>query len=100
MAAVIKSRLDAAAKIANPYYDVEAEERSRARTVEGQFVPDDPTTPAINEAWEGGTAPSDSEIPDMTFLKADLKTAAEGMGIEVDPKWTKKAILEAIEAAS
>jgi hypothetical protein len=100
MAAVIKSRKAAAEKLANPYYDAEAEELIRARTVDGQYVGDDPSTPELNEAWEGGSAPTDDTAPDMTFLKADLKTAAEDMGIEVDPKWTKKAILDAIEAAS
>jgi hypothetical protein len=99
MAAVIKSRKDAAARLSDPYYDVGVEDLVRARTAEGHFVADDPTTPEVNEAWEGNAAPA-STGPDMTFRKADLKSAAVGMGIEVDPKWTKKAILEAIEAAS
>jgi hypothetical protein len=92
-----------AAKQADPHYDPDIEEAIRARTAEGQFVGDDPATPEVNEAWEGGTAPSaeaeDVELS-MANLKKELATAAEGMGIEVDPKWSKQAILNAIEAAS
>ena len=29
----------------------------RARTKKGQFKADDPSTPNVNEAWEGGKAP-------------------------------------------
>lgn len=29
----------------------------RARNEVGQFVADDPKTPEVNEAWEGGKAP-------------------------------------------
>lgn len=29
----------------------------RARDAEGKFIPDDPSTPDYNEAWEGGKAP-------------------------------------------
>lgn len=31
--------------------DLEKEELVRARDSEGQFIPDDPTTPEVNEAW-------------------------------------------------
>jgi hypothetical protein len=39
--------------------DVEAEvkEVKRARNDKGQLVGDDPDTPDVNEAWEGGKAP-------------------------------------------
>ena len=30
----------------------------RARTTKGKFVADDPSTPEINEAYEGGKSPS------------------------------------------
>ena len=30
----------------------------RARNAKGQVLPDDPSTPDINEAWEGGKAPA------------------------------------------
>jgi hypothetical protein len=98
VAAVRKAQ---ALKQADPHYDPDIEEAIRARTAGGQFVGDDPATPKVNEAWEGGTAPS-AEAPELTManLKKDLATAAESMGIEVDPKWNKQAILDAIEAAS
>lgn len=39
--------------------DIEAEvkEVKRARNNKGQLVGDDPSTPDVNEAWEGGKAP-------------------------------------------
>lgn len=39
--------------------DVQAEvkEVKRARNEKGQLKADDPTTPDVNEAWEGGKAP-------------------------------------------
>lgn len=33
------------------------EEPKRARNDKGQLVADDPSTPDVNEAWEGGKAP-------------------------------------------
>jgi len=33
------------------------EEPVRARDEDGHFVADDPSTPEVNEAWEGGEAP-------------------------------------------
>ena len=33
------------------------EEPVRARDEDGHFVADDPSTPEVNEAWEGGKAP-------------------------------------------
>ena len=35
---------------------VEADPK-RARNEKGQLVADDPSTPEVNEAWEGGKAP-------------------------------------------
>ena len=32
-------------------------EKKRARTKSGKFISDDPNTPDVNEAWEGGKAP-------------------------------------------
>ena len=32
----------------------------RARNDKGQLIGDDPSTPEVNEAWVGGTAPSKS----------------------------------------
>mgnify|MGYP006263804785 CR=1 FL=1 len=31
---------------------------TRARNADGTLIGDDPTTPDVNEAWEGGKAPS------------------------------------------
>ena len=39
--------------------EVEAEVK-RARNEKGQLVGDDPDTPDVNEAWEGGKAPKKS----------------------------------------
>ena len=38
------------------YTKVEADPK-RARNEKGQLVADDPSTPEVNEAWEGGKAP-------------------------------------------
>tara|TARA_Y100000004_G_C8662223_1_gene305682 strand:+ start:362 stop:532 length:171 start_codon:yes stop_codon:yes gene_type:complete len=38
------------------YNKVEADPK-RARNEKGQLVADDPSTPEVNEAWEGGKAP-------------------------------------------
>ena len=37
--------------------DEPKEEPKRARNEKGQLVGDDPSTPDVNEAWEGGEAP-------------------------------------------
>ena len=31
--------------------------KKRAKNDKGQFIADDPSTPDVNEAWEGGKAP-------------------------------------------
>ena len=36
----------------------ESEEPKRARNDKGHYVADDPSTPDVNEAWEGGKAPA------------------------------------------
>ena len=38
-------------------YHKNREESKRARNDKGQMVADDPSTPDVNEAWEGGKAP-------------------------------------------
>lgn len=35
----------------------------RARNEKGQLVSDDPSTPDVNEAWEGGKAPKKKAVP-------------------------------------
>lgn len=37
--------------------DVETAEPVRARTDKGHYIADDPSTPDVNEAYEGGVAP-------------------------------------------
>ena len=39
----------------------ESEEPKRARNEKGHYVADDPSTPDVNEAWEGGEAPEEKE---------------------------------------
>lgn len=38
-------------------YRREIAEPKRARNEKGQLIADDPSTPDVNEAWEGGKAP-------------------------------------------
>lgn len=38
-------------------------ETKRARNDKGQLQADDPTTPDVNEAWEGGKAPAKKKAP-------------------------------------
>jgi len=38
-------------------YKKQVVEPKRARTETGQLQGDDPSTPDVNEAWEGGVAP-------------------------------------------
>ena len=40
----------------------ESEEPKRARNDKGHYVADDPSTPDVNEAWEGGEAPEEKEV--------------------------------------
>lgn len=46
----------------------------RARS-KGQFVGDDKSTPNVNEAWEGGKAPTKKEKPIKEVTKAAPKNA-------------------------
>jgi len=61
--------------------DVEAGEPVRARNDKGHYVADDPSTPDVNEAWEGGEAPAEEKK--ATKKKTTKKTTAK--------KTTKKA---------
>ena len=38
-----------------------SETPKRARNEDGHYVADDPSTPDVNEAWEGGEAPEEEE---------------------------------------
>jgi len=54
--------------------DVEAEvEPKRARNDKGQLVGDDPSTPDVNEAWEGGEAPKKKAVKKTTKKKSTKK---------------------------
>ena len=56
--------------------DVEAEvEPKRARNEKGQLVGDDPDTPEVNEAWEGGKAPKKKAVKKTTKKKSTKKKA-------------------------
>tara|TARA_R100000315_G_C5127052_1_gene72572 strand:+ start:141 stop:332 length:192 start_codon:yes stop_codon:yes gene_type:complete len=44
------------------YHRVEADPK-RARNEKGHLVADDPSTPEVNEAWEGGKAPKKKANP-------------------------------------
>lgn len=46
------------AMVANGFaLTIEVEAPKRARTASGKLKADDPSTPDVNEAWEGGKAP-------------------------------------------
>ena len=53
--------------------DVEAVEPKRARNEKGQLVGDDPSTPDVNEAWEGGEAPKKKAVKKTTKKKSTKK---------------------------
>ena len=54
----------------------------RARNDKGQLIGDDPSTPDVNEAWEGGKAPAKKK----TAKKSTKKTTAK----KTTKKTTKK----------
>lgn len=58
--------------------DVEAEvkEVKRARNEKGQLQADDPSTPDVNEAWEGGKAPKKTTAKKKTTKKKTTKKAS------------------------
>ena len=45
----------------------------RARNKKGQLVGDDPDTPDVNEAWEGGKAPVKKSTKKKTTKKSTKK---------------------------
>jgi hypothetical protein len=50
-------------------------ETKRARNDKGQLQADDPTTPDVNEAWEGGKAPAKKKKTPAKKKTAKKKTA-------------------------
>jgi len=67
----------------------------RARTEDGQFVPDDPETKDVDEAWEGGKAP----VSTSGLKKSELVSLADNMGISLTGSETKAVLIEKIEEA-
>tara|TARA_B100000161_G_scaffold248435_1_gene205291 strand:+ start:220 stop:591 length:372 start_codon:yes stop_codon:yes gene_type:complete len=61
--------------------DLEAGEPVRARNEKGHYIADDPSTPDVNEAYEGGKAP---------VKKAAKKTTAKKTTKKSTKKTTKK----------
>ena len=56
----------------------EVEEPERARNEKGHYVADDPSTPDVNEAWEGGVAPEDDvEVVTESLLDRAVKICNE-----------------------
>ena len=58
--------------------DVEADvkEVKRARNKKGQLQGDDPSTPDVNEAWEGGEAPKKTTKKKTTAKKTTKKKSS------------------------
>ena len=57
--------------------DVEAEVKpKRARNKKGQLKADDPSTPDVNEAWEGGKAPKKTTKKKTTTKKTTKKKSS------------------------
>lgn len=79
-----------------------SDEPERARDDEGHFVADDPDTPEVDEAWEGGDAPEKSlqDSVTMELLKKTLVAVAEYFDPPLDTKGQNKAqLVEAIHEA-
>ena len=79
-----------------------SDEPERARDDEGHFVADDPDTPEVDEAWEGGDAPEKSlqDSITMELLKKTLVAVAEYFDPPLDTKGQNKAqLVDAIHEA-
>ena len=61
VASALSDSLEEAAKSVE---EVDSLADMRARNDEGEFVADDPATPDVNEAWEGGEAPEPEVVDD------------------------------------
>jgi hypothetical protein len=55
--------------------DVEEAEPVRARNDKGHYIADDPSTPDVNEAYEGGVAPEKKTTKKTTAKKTTKKKA-------------------------
>ena len=56
--------------------EAEVKEIKRARNAKGQLKADDPSTPDVNEAWEGGEAPKKTTAKKKTTKKKTTKKAS------------------------
>ena len=56
--------------------EAEVKEVKRARNEKGQLKADDPSTPDVNEAWEGGEAPKKTTAKKKTTKKKTTKKAS------------------------
>ena len=56
--------------------EAEVKEIKRARNEKGQLQADDPSTPDVNEAWEGGKAPKKTTAKKKTTKKKTTKKAS------------------------
>jgi len=72
MSAFVENQWAMEVKVENTS-DVEQAEPVRARNDKGQLVGDNPDTPDVNEAWEGGEAPKTAKK--TTKKKTTKKTA-------------------------
>lgn len=59
----IEVKDDAPEEVGEPV-EMEEDEPQRARNDKGHYIADDPSTPDVNEAWEGGEAPEVKEEPE------------------------------------
>jgi len=59
----------------NVEVEAEVKEIKRARNDKGQLVGDDPNTPDVNEAWEGGKAPKKTTAKKTTKKKTTKKAS-------------------------
>lgn len=57
--------------------EAEVKEVKRARNDKGQLKADDPSTPDVNEAWEGGEAPKKTTAKKKTTKKKTTKKASK-----------------------
>ena len=49
--------------------EIGASKPKRARTATGKLKADDPSTPDVNEAWEGGKAPKKRKVKNNGYWK-------------------------------
>jgi len=56
--------------------EAEVKEVKRARNKKGQLQADDPSTPDVNEAWEGGKAPKKKTTAKKKTTKKTTKKAS------------------------